>query len=144
VPETEEISGTRWDLFFGLLAKSGIPFYACQEADIDPIRVHELLKRDDRFRERFEICREVGLGALEAEAFRRAVHGYDQKIFDRGVVVGFQTVYSDNLLQFLMKANIPKYRDRLETTSVAPGRPKKTLSTAELQAEVDRRLRNFK
>jgi hypothetical protein len=61
---------------------------------------------------------------LEAEAVRRAHEGVLEPVFYKGVPVGVIRVYSDSLMQTLLKGFLPeKYRDRgsLEVSGPAGG-----------------------
>lgn len=48
------------------------------------------------------------VGALEREAWRRAVEGYDYPITSGGQITDTYKKYSDTLLMFLLKANCPE------------------------------------
>lgn len=54
---------------------------------------------------------------LEAEAVRRAFEGFDRPIYQRGVLVGYERVYSDVLLKMLLTALKPeKFRDNVNVS----------------------------
>lgn len=62
---------------------------------------------------------------LEAEAIRRAKDGVINDVYFRGEVVGQERVYSDSLLQFLLRGKRPEVygdRTRLDVAGV-PGAP---------------------
>ncbi len=73
---------------------------------------HYEWKRADRtYPERFEAARIEAAEALEDEAVRRAREGVLEPIFYQGVGCGAKRVYSDGLLQFLLRGALPeKYR----------------------------------
>ena len=61
---------------------------------------------------------ELGIGALEDEATRRAVEGVEGPVFFQGRQCGVVRKYSDTLLIFRLKAMRPeKYSERRETTN---------------------------
>jgi hypothetical protein len=62
--------------------------------------------------------------ALEREAWRRGVEGVDHPIMYRGRVVARSTVYSDRLLELLLKAHRPaKYKERVSSDYRFAGGP---------------------
>ena len=76
---------------------------------------HLWLKRDPIYAEAFAYARQLGVEALEEEAVRRARDGVERAVWYQGEEVGKEQVYSDVLLIFLLKGNMPeKYRERYE------------------------------
>jgi len=60
--------------------------------------------------------------ALEAEAYRRAVHGDDVPVYYRGEEIGAVRKFSDTLLIFLLKAHDPaRFRDNISVEQSGPG-----------------------
>ena len=71
------------------------------------------LQRDPEFAAAAQEAMNDALGSLEAEAMRRAVEGYQRPVYQRGELVGYETVYSDNMLLTLLRARAPEaYSDR--------------------------------
>lgn len=71
-------------------------------------------KFDQNFKNAYEEIINDLCAALEAECYRRAMHGVKKPIFQNGEQVGEMVVYSDDLLKFLMKGMMPdKYREKL-------------------------------
>jgi transposase-like protein len=60
----------------------------------------------DNFCTRFEHAMESGVDVLEDEATRRAT-GYDEPVFGKDGQVGTRTLYSDPLMQMIMKGKRP-------------------------------------
>jgi hypothetical protein len=49
---------------------------------------------------------------MEEEARRRAIDGVNKAVYHKGKIVGYEKVYSDNLLMFMLKARRPdRFRD---------------------------------
>lgn len=70
--------------------------------------------------EEFYLARDAIADSLEAEAIRRARDGYERPIFQGGVEVGRETVYSDSLLSLLLKGFKPdRYRERVSVINDA-------------------------
>ena len=61
---------------------------------------------------------EQAADAVEAEARRRALDGWDEPVFQKGEQVGVIRKYSDRLTEVLLKGRRPLYR---ESTQVAIG-----------------------
>lgn len=68
---------------------------------------------DKAYADAFAATERVAARSLEDEAVRRAHEGLRKAIRYKGKIVGYETEYSDTLLQALLKANAPdKFRDR--------------------------------
>lgn len=79
--------------------------------------INKLRKTDAAFEEAFQEAAEAAGDMLEAEAVRRGKQGVKKNIYFKGEVVGEEIVYSDSLLQLLLKAAKPdKYADRSKQT----------------------------
>ena len=88
-----------------------IPRYAKIEAR-NALKEREALPKSRRF----------GIDKAEAEAYRRAVQGYEQDVWYQGVKVGEQRMYSDQLLALILKGNRKRvYSDRTEHTGADGG-----------------------
>jgi hypothetical protein len=71
------------------------------------------LQRDPEFAAASQEALDDALGSLEAEAMRRAVEGYQRPIYQKGQLVGYETVFSDNMLLTLLRARAPEaYSER--------------------------------
>lgn len=75
-------------------------------------------KRDPEFAEAWDLAMESAGDLLEAEAVRRGVEGVREPIYYRGEIVGFKLVYSDALLQTLLKGARPDKYARDSQTQI--------------------------
>ena len=86
------------------------------------VRVINERKKDKEFD---EACQEAILlfrESCEDELRKRAIDGVEEPIVYQGIVQSETiTRYSDSLLQFYMKANDPKYKDKLKVDQVVSG-----------------------
>lgn len=75
--------------------------------------IFHLLETDPAFKKAVDAVRgTMGDLALE-EAFRRAVHGWEEPLAHQGVLTGSTvTKFSDSLLSIILKATRPEFRDR--------------------------------
>lgn len=60
----------------------------------------------------------VGVQGLVSAAIKRAVHGVEEDVYFKGGIVGQKVVYSDGLLQTLLKAKVPEFAKDSESTAV--------------------------
>lgn len=98
--------------FLEALRESGVIAHACRIADVSSKTVYFARSRDRMFRIAMEEARDEGIASMEIEARRRAIEGVRRTIWYQGEAVGHEVTYSDGLLQFMLKANLPeKYRD---------------------------------
>lgn len=65
-------------------------------------------KEDPEFEEQYQLAREDGNDVIRGEIKRRAVDGIMEPVYQKGMLVGHRTVYSDNLLIHLSKSRMPE------------------------------------
>jgi hypothetical protein len=88
--------------------------HTCAVTSIPRPTVYAWLKSDEAFRKAWDEAVELGTGALEDEAVRRAYHGVKKPVFYQGKKCGYIREYSDGMLWNLLKARRPeKYKDRV-------------------------------
>lgn len=105
------------------------------------VRTHHNWQKDEAYAECFAEAKEIGDQSLIDAATRRARDGIDKPVYQMGILAGYERVYSDSLLQMLLKGAMPDtFKDRTEHSgSIAqPGatgpRPLAKLDDEELAA----------
>jgi DNA-binding transcriptional regulator YdaS (Cro superfamily) len=71
--------------------------------------VNQWRKDDKEVDERLTEAARVGTQGLVSAAIKRAVHGVTKGVYFKGVRVDEEVVYSDGLLQTLLKAKVPEF-----------------------------------
>lgn len=94
---------------------------AAKHVGTTSLRVTNERKADKEFDQAFQECILLFRESCEDELRRRAIDGVEEPVFYQGVETATQTRYSDSLLQFYMKANDPKYKDKLKVDTVVSG-----------------------
>jgi hypothetical protein len=111
---------TRGNLIRNIADYGGNITKACEEVGIQRRTFYQWMdkkgKTADRFRKLVEQAKKVGVEALEDEARRRGMDGYDKPVFFQGDECGVIREYSDTLLIFLIKGHKKMYVDRHEVT----------------------------
>jgi len=111
---------TRGDLIRNIADYGGNITKACEEVGIQRRTFYQWMKKKgktaDRFRKLVEQAKKVGVEALEDEARRRGMDGYNKPVFYQGAECGVIREYSDTLLIFLIKGHKKMYVDRHEVT----------------------------
>lgn len=93
---------------------------------------YDWLSNSPDYADLFEQAKESAADKLEQEARRRAIEGTQKAIYYQGEIVGYENVYSDNLLMFMLKGDRPeKFKDRTELTGKNGGPIELTALTAE-------------
>lgn len=83
--------------------------------------LYRLREADPEFKVLWDSAVERGTDALEDEATRRGVAGYDEPVFYQGKKTGTVRKYSDTLLIVQLKARRPaKYRENVSTVVSGP------------------------
>lgn len=112
-PGVMKFNARRKGTFLKVLGKTGLINKSAAAAGVHPSTVYEHIQHDPEFKAEVERVRTDFNERLEAEAYRRAVDGYDEPVYQKGERVGFRRVFSDGLLTLMLKKNIPEYRDKI-------------------------------
>lgn len=92
-------------------ARKPIHSDALAVAGITMMDVRIRLETDVKFKKLFRYAQEDGYQALEDEAIRRALVGWDEDVYQMGQFVGTIHKFSDKLLERTLTGNIAKYRN---------------------------------
>lgn len=102
--------------FLSAFAVSGVVATASKSAGCSPQRHYVAMRTNEDYRLAYDLVYKQACDALEAEARRRALEGWDEPVFQQGMKVGVKRKYSDVLMIFLMKGAMPdKYADRVKS-----------------------------
>lgn len=123
-------------LFLETIAASQSITLACLAASVTRRTHYYWLEHDAVYAEDFEHARTVEFhDRLEQEIYRRGVLGIEQAVYHEGKVIDTKRVYSDTLLIFRAKKEMPAYRDSVKV-DLALQRPHKDLSDDELDERI--------
>jgi hypothetical protein len=99
--------------FLALLSEYGNVARAADEAALSRVALYARRARDEEFAADWDEAARIGAARLEDEARRRAVEGWDEPVWHKGIQCGTTRKYSDTLLICLLKAHHPeKYAER--------------------------------
>lgn len=82
---------------------------ACKAVGVSLIFVNQWRKDDKETDDILTEAERVGTQGLVSAAIQRAVHGVQKGVYYRGVKTDTETVYSDSLLQTLLKAKVSEF-----------------------------------
>jgi hypothetical protein len=107
------VDGENWRAtFLGALEASGNISAAARRAGVGRATAYRHRAGESDFRAAWDEALEVATDALEAEARRRALEGWEEPVFFNGQECGRVRKYDSTLLIFLLKAHRPeKFRD---------------------------------
>jgi|SRR5215469_607778 len=89
----------------------------CLSARVDTSTVYRWREMDDTFVLRENQLRGELADRLEKESLRRAYVGWDRPIYQRGVLCGYERVYSDTLMKMWLSALRPeKFRENVNVS----------------------------
>ncbi|WP_151086856.1 hypothetical protein [Hymenobacter baengnokdamensis] len=98
--------------FLKSMKKLGNVTRACTAAKIGRSTAYDMYEGDADFARDWDEALEEATDLLELEARRRAEKGVRTPIYQGGLLVGHKQMYSDGLMQVLLKANRPqKYKE---------------------------------
>lgn len=105
-----------------LVETGGNVSLAASLAGINRQYTYQVRKDNDAFAAAWDEAIEEGTENLEQEAYRRAMYGCNEPVYQGGNLVGHIQRYSDTLTIFLLKARRPeKYRERQSIEHSGPG-----------------------
>ena len=102
--------------FLKKFGECGTHTHSCEAAGVTRNALFDWLHNDTEFQDMYEHARERFEDELEAEAFRRAREGWDEPVYQGGKLVGTKRMHSDRMLELMLKAKLPEYRDKHEIT----------------------------
>ena len=89
----------------------------CKAAGVSNHTVYQWREMDDEFVMKENELKLELADRLEGEAIRRAYKGWDRPIYQRGILAGYERVYSDMLLKLMLTALKPeKFRERVDVS----------------------------
>jgi hypothetical protein len=99
--------------FIAALSLNGNITDACEQMGIERSTAYRLRAEDEAFAAEWDTALESAADRLEAEAWRRAVDGVEEPVFQQKEMIGTIRKYSDTLLVTLLKAHKKdKYSDK--------------------------------
>ena len=115
MPRGRKITSESKDLFIKHLKQTCNVTASAVTAGCSVRAIYYIRERDEEFAEKWEEAVGEATDSLEAEARRRAVDGFEEPVYYKGVQVGAYLKYSDRMLELLLKAHLPeKYSNRIQ------------------------------
>lgn len=109
-------------VFLAALRQVPVISYAAEAAGVSRVTAWRRRQDDMEFAEAWDDALEEGIDRAEREAFRRAVEGWDRRVWHQGTEVGTERVYSDQLLQLVLRGRRKSvYAERTEVTGANGG-----------------------
>lgn len=117
--------------FLAAFSRSGNVTAAAEEAGVTRQSHYDWMAADDveadydgadpasepgPYRRAFEAARDEAADRLEMEARRRAEEGWQEPVYQGGILVGTKRKYSDRLLLALLEAHHPQFGKKLKVT----------------------------
>jgi hypothetical protein len=109
---TDVTSARRKKAFIMALAETGIISTSAARAGWSRTTAYSIREADKDFAARWDEALEFAADVAEGEAARRGIKGVKKAVYFKGSIVGYETVYSDRMLELTLKARRPeKFRD---------------------------------
>ena len=100
------------EIFLAVLAERCNVSEACRAAGIGRSTVYQWREAEPEFAEAWKAAEDEAADKLEAEAWRRGVDGVDKPVTFQGQITTTYREYSDRMLEILLKAHRPMYREK--------------------------------
>src|SRR5437763_16861692 len=105
-----------------LIVTVGNKLAAAEAASVSRSSHYKWIEADENYRTLFERAHKQAGEALEDEARRRAKEGVEEIVYFQGTPCGVKRVYSDSLMQFLLRGAFPeRYRERHQVQAELSG-----------------------
>lgn len=98
----------RQELFLKALAENGSVVDACAVAGISSTSAYRARERIEGFAKRWDAALAKVRPKLEEAAYKRAVEGWEEPVYQNGKLVGVKKRYSDSLLKMLVQREAPQ------------------------------------
>lgn len=102
----------RQRLFLESYAKHANIRVSARDAGIHRSTVYDWQEHDQDFSFAFNLAKEDAKDVLREEIYKRGKEGWDEEVYQFGLLAGTVHKYSDTLLIFHAKAMMPEYRDK--------------------------------
>lgn len=99
-------------LYIQNLARTGLKVKSCDGTGYSHDSVETARIKDKDFDQKCEAAMAVFRESLEEAAIDRAKEGWDEPVYQQGMMVGTKRKFSDRMLELLLKRHIPEFRDR--------------------------------
>jgi hypothetical protein len=96
--------------FLDAFAESGLVYHACERARISHGTVCTWRREDPEFNLLYQEHLDAAIETFAKEAVRRGRDGWLEPVYQGGKKVGSIRKYSDRLLELVLKAKLPEYR----------------------------------
>lgn len=93
----------KFELFLEVYKERGAVSESCKAVGLTYPQLNQLVNSRENFRKRYDEATEIAFDKIEQEAYRRAVDGVKKTIYYKGEAIGEETVYSDRLLEALLR-----------------------------------------
>ena len=93
---------------------------SAQEAGISSRTVRQHMKDDPDFKDAYDEAYGDFKEAIETEIMRRAIMGWEEPVYQQGILAGTVRKYDSRLLELLAKRHIPAYKEKHSPTDGLP------------------------
>lgn len=115
LPAYPEITPEAVKLYLSYLSIKGVKRHSAIMAGIEPSRLRALIKKDNELAALEQAALEEYHEQIDMEIHSRAITGQKKAVYFKGKIIGYDTVKSDRLLEFMARANNPeKYREHVQ------------------------------
>lgn len=99
-------------LFLAAYAEHANVLLSARAAHVDRTTVYKWLEHDEDFSFAYHQAKEDAKDVIRAEIYRRGKEGWDEPLYQSGILVDRVRKHSDTLLIFHAKMLMPEYREK--------------------------------
>lgn len=100
----------KWQTFLSEVRSSPIRKDALDKAGVLLPEFHDHMRNDPTAQREFAEAFDAGIDSLEDEAMRRALYGVEEPVYGKDGLLGYKTVYANDLMKMILQAHRKKYR----------------------------------
>ena len=114
MPRGRAVRDSQKTKFLEALRECGIVSQAAKAAKMGVQTVTDHRAKDEAFAAAMDEAIDLFLDHAEHVVWNRALHGWDEPVYQNGMLIGEKRKYSDTLAIFMLKGHRPqKYRDNM-------------------------------
>jgi len=111
------LSPDKLQIFLDTIREKGSIGAACKKITCAASLIEEMRQADPDFDRALNNALEEYRSLIEEEIHRRGITGYEEEVYQGGVLVGTKRKFSDRLLEIHAKRHIAAYRDTVDVNA---------------------------
>jgi hypothetical protein len=119
--ENTAFQGDNLDVFLASIAHNGLTYSACKLIGVSMTHFEKIRKQYPEFEEQYQEALEAYRDKLRKELLRRGHDGWEEPVYQNGILVGHKKKFDSKLLELELKRRCPEYREKIDIDANVTG-----------------------